>query len=173
MEKENNHIIPSVVRQALVWLDRMSIPYSKLETGDLWEFEYDGNNVFLFNEVENDVLALYTAAFVPGDDEETRKLVFDFSIGFMTDDLRDCEVEYLSDGLAQVSQWWKINSPKNHPQLYKPHFIRLLRNLNDRQIKLSIGFQMGFESLFHVPMDLIGNTPIINVCSQHGKSLYH
>ncbi len=41
MKTEPKHI-PSIVGQALAWLDKMKIAYRYVPDADLWEFVYDG-----------------------------------------------------------------------------------------------------------------------------------
>lgn len=111
MTTKPNHI-PSIVGQALAWLDKMKIAYRYVPDADLWEFVYDGLYMLLMNDCNDSEFGLYAPMVITDtDDEEIRKMVYECSVPSIEQELSsNCDFGYHSEGLCHVSQWWGIPS---------------------------------------------------------------
>lgn len=151
MERPNH--IPNVVGQALAWLDNMKLPYRYCAESDLWELTYKGYYVLIPNDVEEDELGFIAPAMTHGDNEDTYRMVFDLAVKVTEGKLPECDVQYVGQGLCQVSQWWKLSGRRQ--KLFKYRFIEKLNEIHEVQLKFWFTLSLAYDALFNPSEDAI------------------
>lgn len=154
MTTKPNHI-PSIVGQALAWLDKMKIAYGYVPDADLWEFVYDGLYMLLMNDCNDSEFWLYAPMVITDtDDEEIRKMVYECSVPSIEHELSsNCDFGYHGDGLCHVAQWWGIQS--KNPRLTKKVFVEKLKEMHDFQVKLHFILHCTYEGMFNPPAEVM------------------
>lgn len=154
MKTKPNHI-PSPVRQALNWLDRMGIAYRYIPDALLWEFVYDGLYMLLMNDCNDNEFGLYAPVLITDtDDEEVQKMVYECSVPSIEHVLSsNCDFGYHGEGLCHVAQWWGVEG--KNPVLTKKAFVEKLKEMHKYQIEMHFILQGTYEGMFNPPEDVM------------------
>lgn len=155
-KKTSDH--PTLLSQALAWLDNMRIPYQDKAPEGFYSFEYKGFDIHLTKDCEDNQLGFYGMVFIlPEDDdkdESTYTLIYKFAEQFAKDTfLKDGEVEYCSDGLCLVYNWWEMNGSSN--KLYKHNFVEMLESIRQLQIDFHLALKGAEQTLFYPPKEVM------------------
>ena len=155
-KKTSDH--PTLLSQALAWLDNMRIPYQDKAPEGFYTFEYKGFDIHLTKDCEDNQLGFYGMVFIlPEDDdkdESTYSLIYKFAERFAKDTfLKDGEVEYCSDGLCLVYNWWEMNGSSN--KLYKHNFVEMLESIRRLQIDFHLALKGAEQTLFYPPKEVM------------------
>lgn len=151
--KDTPDKIPALVGQALEWIRKMGLPCRYLKDDDWWEILYKNVYVLIPNYVADDEIGFITCALAKGQpDDEVCRMVYDFAMKTSEGELSDCEVDYIENGLCQVSQWWLL---KGRQKLYKYRLKEKLDELLKRQWTLMIHLYMAYEALFNPPAEVL------------------
>ncbi len=155
MDKNNPKHIPIVVSQALAWLDKMRVTYHYIPDSGLWVFEYEGLDLLLWNDVNENEFGLYAPVLITdSDDEEICKMVYECSVSVIEMELSsNCDFGYDGNGLCHVAQWWGIESTK--PRLTRKVFEEKLKEMHDCQLKLHFILHCTYESMFNPPAEVV------------------
>lgn len=148
---------PTLVGQALHWLDSMKIPYTYCKEADMWQFNYDNAFISIPNGIEDREIGFITIAYYEDEDEEIQKMVFDFAVMLVKDepDFKNAEISYMSEGFGNISTWYGISNPKYKPRLFKKKFIEFLDEISKLQLKFCLMCDVAYEALFNPPAEVI------------------
>lgn len=151
--KKTPNDIPVIVGQAIDWVKKMGLPCRYLKDGDWWEIFYKKTYILIPNDVEDNEIGFITCAIAKGEpDEEICKMVFDFAVTTSKDELKDCDVMYIANGLCQVSQWWQTGG---RLKLYKCRLIEKLDELLKMQQTFWIHLSLAYDALFNPPKEIL------------------
>ena len=156
-EQERPDKTPTLVCQALHWLDKMKIPYSYCKEANMWQFKYDNAFISIPNDIEDREIGFITIAYYEDEDEEIQKMVFDFAVMLVKDepDFKNAEISYMSEGFGNISTWYGISNPKYKPRLFKKKFIEFLDEISKLQLKFCLMCDVAYEALFNPPAEVI------------------
>lgn len=151
--------IPTLVSQALHWLDSMKISYSFCRETNMWQFTYDKTFVSIPNDIDDREIGFFTPVYYEDahKDEETQKLVFDFAITLVDDnpDFANVGIDYLSGGFGVLSTWYSYSNPKYEPRLFKKKFIEFLDNISKLQLDFCTMCDATYKALFNIPAEIL------------------
>lgn len=151
--------IPTLVSQALHWLDTMKIDYKFCEEANSWQFKYKNTFVMIPNDIKDREIGFMTIVYYEDElkDEEIQKMVFDFAVMLVKNEpeFADAEIIYMSEGFGNLSTWYSISNPKYKPRLFKKKLNEFLDHIVDLQLKFRLMCDEAYEALFNLPAEVI------------------
>lgn len=158
-QQERPDKTPTLVGQALHWLDKMKIPYTYCKEADMWQFKYDNAFISIPNGIDDREIGFITIVCYEDElkDEEIQKMVFDFAVMLVKDepDFKNAEISYMSEEFGNISTWYGISNPKYKPRLFKKKLIEFLDEISKLQLKFCLMCDVAYEALFNPPAEVI------------------
>lgn len=116
--------------QALEWLRKMGIEVKPaIESGEMYEFEYENTFVFITVDTEDNELFLSAPVYLTGDTDERNKEIYEIAEYMTRDDLKGYIVEYIEGVMAYVGQVYV--RPANVRILRRYHLQQMLDEIID------------------------------------------
>ena len=117
--------ISKTAQQAFEWLGKMGIEVkSEIESGEMYEFEYENILMFITADTDDNELFLSTPVYLTGDTDERNNEIFETAKYMTREDLKDYIVEYVKGALSYVGQVYV--RPKHNRKLRRYQLLQML-----------------------------------------------
>jgi hypothetical protein len=100
-----------------------------IESGEMYEFEYENTYLFITVDTEDNELFLSAPVYLTGDTDERNKEIYETAECMTRDDLKGYIVEYIEGALAYVGQVYV--RPANVRKLRRYNLLQMLDEIID------------------------------------------
>lgn len=142
--------IPGHILRCLEYLDSMGISYEYFPKEGWWEFEYDALYLFMPNNSPKDEIRIIAPVVIEGEDEEIKRMVYDWTVDSYLDISENCTISYDRDGWCHIYYTGKVTQP-----MTKTGFEEVLTQIHQLQDSLTFDCMTTHEFMFNPPSSVM------------------